>query len=344
MSTTTHEQKRKQETQRGPAIIWIPGVVAMVLLGARLAMQSELTLWTSLSRQFYAEGPLGWELTTQSWPWLGLDVLALTIGVTLAALVLNRVSKRASGERLRSLGVVGARLSMVGGVAAALFAVWSLSAGLPDAGMRGQLPVMSGASADALEGDLSVGAAGRYVIVENERNLIVARISAGGDTFEGRFTQPQGALTFDPRDILASPSLVDIRVPVEHVSTGIGARDGSARGYFEASTYPELILDGVKVSTRLVEPSGSVVSFEGEASLKFMGTQVSVPLKGRLSFLDEAARASLSLEDSNAAFFLEASFEIDITATPLKGVESAFDNPLIPVQVGLVIQLDDDSV
>ena len=311
-----------------------PAVALLAGLG-RWATQGSGNLYTSTDKRFYLPDPdLGWRLAPKTYLWLGLDALAVIVGLAAAlgggALVIARLERRSSSAmpRARTALLVASALPLVIPIA-------GFAAGSPPEGAAESLPDTSLVAAGGIEASLPSAPAGVYQVIEHPGSVIAAEIKAGGETFEARFAGGiRGQWRGDPTD-LGQPMRAEIAVAVASVKTGIELRDTHAAEKLEAAKHPELLFSLTEITgARRIEDRK--VGFAGKGSVTIIGETLEVPVSGTVTELDEAGKRRLDLDDA-AALVVSANLEIDLDATPVDTSGGTFDKRIVPVRVSLVL-------
>lgn len=296
------------------------GGIGVVLWAARLVTQGDVVVWTDIARGFWVPDPtLGWVETHERWVWLGLDGLGVAAGVVIGASALAWLARRLGGRQGQGrLAAVLGTLALVGaGVSAAVPAlpVWAFVSGLPPAGAERLLPnaplPQAAPAVVKAEEPLPVPS-GRWVVAPSTHNLLVARVAAGGETFDARFAPVRGEVTLEPAALERSRARLE--VPAGSIDTGIDLRNGHARGYLGAEQHPTIALSIEGLDA--VEGGGATRTFSGRGALGILGRQLEVPVTGTLTALDEAASAALGVT-GGPALLVSAGFSVAVTAAGL---------------------------
>ena len=321
-------------------------VAAAGLIGLRYGAQGAGNVYTDTARAFYLEDPvLGWTLTHERWLWLGLDALGLVLTLGLGTLAMAWLSGLlARKHRAGALGRSPVRLALTSfWIGAALCAVTpalplaAFASGLPPAEARAHLPTaarptLPAPDEPALAQRWSHLPAGRYEVLPHpEANAVVARLTAGGETFEARFSPVTGAATLAPHDL--SATTVAFTVPAASVDTGIPLRSSHARDDLRANDHPSIVLTTERLAR--VAPDGpDAIRFEGDATVTLMGAKLTLPIRGTVRRLDADARNALGVSTAEA-LLVTASLELSLDRTPLGA--DAFDRPEAPLSIRLLL-------
>ncbi len=309
-----------------------------VALGASLFrwyLQGSGNVYTALSKRFYVPDPdLSWRVSPQHPLWLGLDVCAVIAALAIALAGLGVVTRRlenARAARLRYLRLTAWGFASVSlAVPAAAFA-----SGAEPLRARDTLP----ASATVLLEDGVEGAfdapPGRYVVVSHPGTAVTARLSAGGETFDARFSDISGFWRGSPRELERSMR-GDISVAAASVDTGVGKRTRHARdGYLHAAEYPRIGVTFDRLAAVRADGPGTI-AFRAPGMVSLMGRTHRVSITGTVKKLDPAAGARLAV--TGDVLLVQADFALPIRETALAADAGDFDSPVIPVHVSLVLQ------
>jgi polyisoprenoid-binding protein YceI len=320
---------------RSPYLAAIAPLVALLAGLARWILQGSGNLYTASSRRAYVPDPdLGWRVVQGGPPWLGLEVLAVILGITVAIIVgawIVRRLERGGPHRAILRGIL-----WTVGVGPLAVPAWAFGSGFGPDGARDQLPTgaVSAAPTGAVTGSLDAPA-GRWEVVANPGSSVTARVTAGGEGFDARFTgNLRGTWTGDPRD-LAAPMSASVTVDAESVDTGVSGRSKSARTtYLHADKYPQLTFRLDRLES--AESRDGELAFRAAGSVDVAGTSQDVEISGSLRLLDDAARARLGVADG-PAMLATADFPLLISASGIAFAASDFDGDEIPVHVSLIL-------
>lgn len=323
---------------RSPLLATTLPAVALVAGLVRWLLQGSGNLYTATARRAYVPDPdLGWRVVQDGPVWLGLEVLGLIaaalVGVALGGWLLRRLERRRPRPALRGLLWAVAAVPLV-------VPAWAFATGFGPDGARDTLPDGQRAAAplatDGIRGALDAPA-GAWTVVAHPGAAVTARVSAGGEAFDARFTGGlTGTWTVDPRD-LTGEMRVEVSVDTASVDTGIALRSKSAReDYLQASKFPRLTFRLTElVAARADGPT--TIAYRATGEVELIGDRVPVELTGTLRLLDAAARARLELPADAPAIVAEADFAIPIAATRLAADAGDFDGDAIPVHATLVL-------
>ncbi len=311
----------------------LAALVGIGLWSWRLATQGELFVWTDPARGFYLDDPdLGLVPTVERWLWLGLDGLAVMTGLLLATLLglwLGRGDRAAHGLP-RRLFAAGSFLSGTALLAAPVVPALALGEGMPPEGAVASL----GGPADAspATGDATTIAlpvpGGIWQLVPDS-GLVVASVTAGGDTFEVRFGGLTGLLTVEPQDIGASR--VTLSVDATTADAGIPLRSKHAREELKSLEHTTIKLANGPL--RANRAPGGPVRWEGEVRVTIAGREVPAKASGELRLLGPAGRAKLGIA-ANEALLVEARVILDVASLPLD--PKTFGGGTIPISARAV--------
>ena len=200
-------------------------LVALIASVARWLAQGTGNVYTSLHQRFFVPDPtFDWKVSSQEPLWLGLEIIAVVAGflvaVLVAALWISRRRKQGKSVTvLRALQWAAAALPLIVPIAA--FA----SGPGPE---KGRLTLPEGANAEAptagIEGSLELPAGTYGVLAQPDITWVNARIKAGGDEFDARFSgKPEGSWQVDPRDFTKQMT-AQLSFATESVETGVDLR------------------------------------------------------------------------------------------------------------------------
>ncbi|WP_428262883.1 YceI family protein [Haliangium sp.] len=315
-----------------------PAVAAVALFAgvARWLWQGSGNLYTAAEKRFYVPDPdFGWRVADNAPPWLGLDLLAGLFGLTLAliaaALLIAR-RERARGARWTPPRAV----LWVAGALALTVPIWAFAGGMGPADGRESLP--SGdisAPTGTVEGTLAGLPAGTYQLVPADGSAITARVTAGGESFDTRFSgNLAGTLSFDPADLTA-PISARIRVDAASVDTGVSMRSKHARSedFLHAERYPEITFELNQLDSARQGDDPTQVVFWAQGAVTLMDQRLPLAVTGTVRALDDDARSRLGL--SAPSLVIDAGTTLLISSTPLSPDD--FDADEIPVRVTLIM-------
>jgi polyisoprenoid-binding protein YceI len=311
----------------------LAGFIGAGLWGLRLAMQGGLQVWTDTARRAYLDDPdLGLVPTEATWIWLGLDGLLLTLAL-LAALAVGAWLQRRNRARREAGERPGLLLRLIPAAATLGVLPLLLSAVPPFLAIAGGLPPEGAALAIAQDADTEDVGGGEVVSLPvpggvwksvAERGLVVASVTAGGDTFEARFAGPSGTLRLDAADLARSE--VSLAVAAGTVDTGIDLRSKHARDELKAEAHPEIRLK--TSSLRLTQAAGGPIRWQGEVLVTLAGKETPAPARGEIRILGPAGRAKLGLP-GDFALVVEARVELTIANLALDPAN--FSAPTLPI-------------
>lgn len=302
---------------------------------ARWVTQGSGNLYTAVAKRFYVPDPdLGWRIAPQTPVWLGLEVcaviLAVTVGLVVAALLVRRRERRRGrpARVLRGLGwlVAGATLA----VPVAAFA----SGGAP-AGARDQIPAADAVKLEAGISGALAAPAGTYEVVTHPGSAVTAQLKAGGEAFDARLGDVRGTWTGDP-GALASPVHAEISVAADTVDTGITERSKHAReAYLLSDKYPRITFTLGNIIAARSDAPGSL-AFHAAGTLGLIGKTHVVDVTGTIARPDAAGLARLGL--TGDILLVKATFSVPIRETALAPDAGDFDGDRIPILVSLVLR------
>lgn len=321
------------------------GVLGLALWGLRWLLQGGDVVWTDTGRSFWVPDPLqGWVETTDRWVWLGLEGLGAVFGVVVGTLAMLLAARKASNPIITKAATVASRLGAVVAMAAPILPVWAFLSGSPPAGAERLLPLhvaaqpagQGGAAAapGAVAGPVPgfEVSAGTWEVLGSRANLLAARVAAGGETFDAKFSPLSGEVTLVPDEL--AKSRARFSVPATSVDTGVPLRNTHAQGYLSAETHKDIALTIESLATVGRGERAEVRAFTSEGRLDFMGGSLRVPVTGTLTVLTEAERKELGVEAAQA-ILVTASFVLPVLETALD--RSNFDTDTIPLTARLVI-------
>jgi polyisoprenoid-binding protein YceI len=320
---------------RSPFAPVLLAVIALIAALARWAWQGSGNLYTALDKRFYVADPdLGWRISPTQPIWIGLEVcaviLAIAVGLAVGGFILRKLERR-RGRTLVVLRVLAWAVAAV----PLVVPIAAFASGGPPANARESLPP---SQAVVLETGIS-GALdaprGTYTVVAHAGSVVTAKLTAGGEAFDARFTGATGTLRFDPR-ALGDAIRADVRVPAASIDTGIGERSKHARdAYLLSAQHPHVTfaLDKL-VAAR--QDSPSVVAFRASGQLGLIGKTHAIEVIGTISKPDAVALTRLGLDGT--ALIVNAQFSIAIADTALAPDANDFDGARIPVQITLIVK------
>lgn len=314
----------------------IPTGVAIALAGVRWLIQGSGNVYTSLDKRFYVPDPdLGWRVSGEHPIWLGLEVigimLAIAGAIVVASFVIRRVErKRGTSWRWpRIVAWAVAPLPLVVPIAA--FA----TGGAPDRAVD-ILPAGQTAAAptEGFDGGLDLPA-GTYHATTG--SAITARISAGEETFDARFTGDITGTWEGTPGTLDRTSTASFSVAASSVDTGITLRSQHAREeYLHADKFPRIgfALDTIVAARR---DAPDAIAFRARGHLDLLGAPVPVEVTGMARALDAAGATRLGLPAGARGLVVRADTAISIKATPLVADADSFDADRVPIHVDLIL-------
>lgn len=321
------------------ALLW---VLRWLLQGSR----DGVVVYTDIARSFWVADPtLGWVETQERWVWLGLDGLGLVVGLLVGAVTMHLLARRHAaaaaagkpglgqrawvGKSLRALALAGAAVLVL----APLVPAWAFVSGMPPAGAERLLPSKL-ASVPSAEVGAKVEAfpapAGEWSVVEVPANLLVARITAGGETFDGKFTGATGTVQLEPAEMARSSASFEVKST--SVDTGVELRNKHAKEYLDAEKFGTIRL--VVPALTKVEGAGARRELNATGRVEMMGRVIDVELTGTLAVLDAAQRKELGVAAAEA-LLVSASFQLPIAKTALD--RSDFDGDALTLNGRFVL-------
>lgn len=321
---------------RSPYWALVPPIAALLASGARWLVQGSGNVYTAASRRYYLPDPdLGWRIVLDGPPWLGLDVIA-AVAVFTASLagVAWFVRQR---ERDQSGPWRPARLGLWGlGVLPLVAPIWAFGGGMLPPDARAALPAgVVGPPPGGIEGSLAGVPAGRYEVVPGAESAIMARVAAGGETFDTRFAgNLAGHVELDPAD-LEAPVRARVRVDAASVDTGVRMRTEHAASpdFLDVESHPEIAFELGGLTSARQGAGPAEIRFWADGVVTLMGKEIPVPVQGTARAVDQAGRQRLGL--SGPGLVISADFTLLLEQTPLSG--DSFDEDRVPVQAALIL-------
>lgn len=318
-----------------PKSPFLPAAVAVASLIASLVrwwLQDSGNLYTAVEKRFYVPDPdLGWRVSAAHPVWLGLDACAVITAIAVALALVGYVIRKRAAHRSRALRTIAWGVAIV----SLAVPIAAYTSGSRPAGARDALPVDASGVKElvGIEGGVAAPG-GRYEVVPHAGTSVTAHLTAGGESFDARFSDIQGSWTGDPQ-ALAAPMTGDISVAAASVDTGVRGRSKHARTkYLDADTYPriEVRLDRL----RAAQPVGKGVEFRAPGTLSLIGRTHEIEIAGTIERADDAALARLGL--SGTILLVRATFSIAIHETALAQHSKDFAGDVIPISVSLVLR------
>jgi polyisoprenoid-binding protein YceI len=310
-------------------------VIALIAALARWGWQGSGNLYTALEKRFYVADPdLGWRVSSTKPIWIGLEVcaviLAIAIGLGVGGWIVRKLERR-RGRTLVALRVLAWAVAAV----PLVVPIAAFASGGPPANARESLPAAQSVALETgVSGSLDAPR-GTYSVVAHAGTVVTAKLSAGGESFDARFTGVTGTLSFDPR-VLESAVRGEIRIPVANIDTGIGERSKHARNaYLLADKYPHIVFSFDElVAARQDTPN--IVAFRVRGRLELIGKTHPIDVTGSISKPDATALARLGLD--GGVLLVNAQFSIEIRDTALAPDADDFDGARIPIQITLIVR------
>ncbi|HWN66173.1 MAG TPA: YceI family protein [Haliangium sp.] len=321
---------------RSPYWALIPPVLALAASVARWLLQGSNNLYTTPSKRFYLPDPdLGWRIAPETPAWLGLDAIAALAGFT-AALGAVAWFVRQREQPQNQTWTPGRRGLWALSIVTLAVPIWAFTGGTRPEGAREELPAgVIGPAPGGFEGSLDGVPAGTYEVVSDSQSSITARIKAGGEEFDARFTgNLAGTVVFDPRD-LEAPVSARVRVDTASVDTGVKMRSehAASEDYLGAAKHPEIALELVRLTSTRQGASASEIVFWADGALTLMGKRMEVPVQGTVKALDEAGRQRIG--STRPAIVVTAELTLVLADSPLSPQD--FNRDRIPVRAVLIM-------
>ncbi len=319
---------------RSPFAPVLVPVIALIAALVRWAWQGSGNLYTALDKRFYVADPdLGWRISPTQPIWVGLEVcaiiFAIAIGLGVGGVILRKLERR----RGRIILPLRALAWLVAAVPLAI-PIAAFASGGPPPGARESLPATQAVVLETgISGALDAPR-GTYSVVEHAGTVVTAKLAAGGESFDARFTGVTGGVHLDPR--VLSTVKGEIVVPAASVDTGIGERSKHARnGYLLVDKHPQITFAFQElVAARQDTPS--MIAFRARGQLGLIGQTHTIDVTGTLSKPDAVAVARLGLD--GAILLVNAQFSIAIRDTALAPDANDFDGDRIPIQITLILR------
>lgn len=310
----------------------LAATLAAGLAVGRWLWQGTGNVYSKLDLKVYLpDADLGWRRTEEGFSWIGLDLvvilLALAVGVYL--------SVRFLGKRPHVLAklVVGASKTLA--LVSLLVPLYFFLGGAPPSGAKDSLPSTAiTAPTSGILASLPDLPAGRYDVVPHADAAVTAKLKAGGEVFDARFSGGlEGYWEATPSD-LSKPMKAHVTVLADSIETGIDLRNEHALDDLKPKAFPRIEFHlGDVVST---EQTDNAVTFaaSGEAHL---GDRVhAAKVLGTLRAVDDALLAKLELAPGTYVL-LQASLSINIRETII-GNDGTFDVDDVPIAVTLILK------
>lgn len=320
--------KRLLRSPGGPAVLIAVAITASV---ARWLIQGSHNLYTAVDKRFWVPDPdLQWRISTQHPVWLGLEIIAVMLGLALGILVAGLIVRR--HPRLRRVVMVGAWVVAAACVAVPIIAFASGPG--PLHGEDNRPESMTAAVEAGIAGKLDAPA-GSYAVVKHEGTAVIAHLSAGGESFDARFGEVTGSWQGDPHD-LSVASHGTISVAAASVDTGVGERSKHAREkYLYVDKYPQISVAIERVEAVRQSAPGKV-AFRATGTARLMDKTHVVEITGTLATQDAAALQRLGL--TGDVLLVQADFSLVIAQTALAPDAHDFDGERFPIHVSLVLR------
>ncbi len=343
-TTSKHNVSVESSTQSNEQVpTWVKvglglGVLGLVAWGARWLIQGGDVIYTDIARAFWVADPLqGWVETSDRWVWLGLEGLGAVLGVVIGTATMLFVARKVGNPTVKKIATGASWLGAVVAMAAPVLPAWAFVSGMPPAGAERLLPLNAapvpqvGGAKPGVAGGFAV-VSGKWQVGESKANLLAARVTAGGETFDGKFGPISGEVELVAERLGESKAMFS--VPSASVDTGVELRNTHAQGYLDAENHKTISLVIPKLDA--VTPGANEASraFSTEGELTIMGKPLKLPVTGTLVLLTAAERTELGVTSSEA-ILVNASFVLPVLKTPLD--RKNFDVDELPLTVRLVI-------
>ena len=311
-------------------------LAALIVALVRWWLQGSGNVYTALDKRLYVPDPdLGWRIADHHPIWLGLEVCAViaavAVGIAVSGWFVRRIESKRPGF---AKGLLVAAWAM-----GALTLIVPIAAFASGGGIEGARDTLPDSAQGAVEGGSSGSLelpSGRYDVVVHPGTSITARVTAGGEAFDARFSGDiRGSFVANPGDLRA-PVTGEASVAAASVDTGVRPRSNSARDeYLQAATYPRITFALDRLLAARAEAANRV-AFRAAGRLELIGKTHAVEVTGTLGKPDDAALARLGLVGD--ILLVQAELSIIIKDTALAADAGDFDGDLIPVHVSLVLR------
>lgn len=319
--------------------LWAALLPAGALLASawRWLAQASGNVWSKWSLHVYVPDPvLGWRRTADGLPWIGLDLLG-ALAAALAAVVVAALWVR---RRETARGELAPRLRVALEIAAAVpmcVPIWAFTGGaIPDGAREHRPEGAIAVTAGGIEGSLDGLPAGRYQVIAHPDAAVAAKLVAGGEAFEARFSGDlEGFWVADPAD-LSQPMQAQVSVAAASVATGIDLRNEHARGDLKVEEHPRIAFS--LTGLRAAEPRGAgEIAFEADGRVELVGRTHDVAATGTLRRVTDELRARFELSGERPAILVQASLSLNLEDTAI-GNDGTFDTSDVPVHITLFLE------
>lgn len=320
-----------------PVVLPIAALIAALV---RWWIQGSGNVYTAVAKRFYIPDPdLGWQISTRHPIWLGLDACIAIALIAAAVVVAGWIIRRREARLGRRSTALRGAAWLVGALPLAVPVVAFASGGGPPGGLD-TLPAETIRGIESGIVGIIDAPAGRYQVVAHPGTSITARLSAGHETFDARFTAAsgtgiEGSWQGDPHDF-TRPVTAEVSVDANSVDTGNELRSTHAREeYLLTKQFPKITvtLDRVIAAS---QDGPSAIRFRAHGTLGLIGGTHSIEVTGTMKKPDAAALARLQL--TGDVLLVKAEFPVVIKETALAKDAGDFDGDKIPIQVSLVMR------
>ncbi len=321
-----------------PKLLFGLPAIAFVAMGARWFLQGTQNIYSALRKRYYLQDPdLGWRVVLDGPIWLGLDsIVAVLCLLVCLAFGVWFVRRRERDNEMRATGLRG--ILWICAIASLGVPILAFVTGLPPADSRHDLPAGTTEPIPVgIHAHLSGIPKGRYQTAAHTAASATARLEAGGEQFEARFSGVSGEWLGDPGD-LGHPMSVHVEFAAASVDTGIALRSKHAREELKVERYPRIRFELGKITGVGKRRLGGLV-FSARGNVILMGTTQAVNVTGALRVLDADGRQRLGGLADAAAFVVNASFTIRIDQTPI-GNDGTFSKNEVPIQCTVIFVND----
>mgnify|MGYP003631829321 FL=1 len=312
--------------------------LATGLAVGRWLWQGTGNVYSKLDLNVYLpDSDLGWRRTEEGFTWIGLDLVAVLVALTIGVFL----SIRFLGERRHLVAKWLVRASRVFAVIAPLLPLYFFLGGAPPSGAKDSLPnTVIEAPTNGILASLPGLPAGRYEVVPHADAAVTAKLKAGGEVFDARFAGGlAGYWEATPSD-LSQAMKAEVSVLSEAIETGIDLRNEHALADLKPSEFPRIAFHlGNVVST---EKADAAVAFAAAGEVHLGGKVHGAEVLGTLRAVDAALREKLQLPPG-IHVLLQASLSINIKETII-GNDGTFDVDDVPIAVTLILKHSENTL
>jgi polyisoprenoid-binding protein YceI len=318
-------------------------LVAVIAALVRWGLQGSRNFYTAFSQRFWVESPEGAVQSDEHAIWLGLEVIAVMLAITVGLAIGGWIIRRREAKKGARAKVLRAAAWGVGALPLVV-PVLAFASGFGPAGGQTRRPESKVVAIDGpIAGTLDAPAGG-YAVVANKLTLIAAKLNAGGEVFDAVFAgDVKGEWRGDPKD-LTKPMTAEVSADAASVDTGIGDRSDHARtGYLYTDKFPRL---GWKLDKLLAarQDGPDKIAFKAAGTVSLMAKTHPVEVTGTLKKADAAALQRLEIAGPGGPVLIaEADFSLVIKETALAPDAGSFKGDRFPIHVSLVLRHTGDK-